>query len=84
MGGNPFGLSLSFDKLRMIGGTPFGPMGDTPFGLSLSFDKLRIVGSAPFGLIGGNPFGLSLSKPVFSAVLRQAQDQRPVPNGSPR
>ena len=47
-----------------------------PFGLSLSFDKIR--------MIGGTPFGLSLSKPVFGAVLRQAQDKRPVSNGGPR
>jgi hypothetical protein len=36
----PFGLSLSFDKLRMIG---------LPFALSLSFDKLRMIG-IPFAL----------------------------------
>ena len=27
---------MSFDTLRMIGGTPFGLIGGNPFGLSLS------------------------------------------------
>ena len=67
---------MSFNTLRMIGGNSFGLIGGNPFRLSLSFDKLR--------MIGGTPFGLSLSKPVFGAVLRQAQDQRPVSNGGPR
>src|ERR1700741_4055607 len=58
---SPFGLSLSFDKLRMIGPswrTAAGPFDKlrgqlNPFGLSLSkpFDKLRAngVGATFFG-----------------------------------
>ena len=51
---NPFGLRLSFDKLRTIGTHP-------PFALSLSFDKLKMIGTHP-------PFGLSLSKPFPTTI----------------
>jgi hypothetical protein len=37
---SPFGLSLSFDKLRMIGNTKTSNTNPTPFGLSLSKPSL--------------------------------------------
>ena len=43
----PFGSSLSFDRLRMIGTFPFGSRDSFPFELSPSkppFDKLRVNG----------------------------------------
>jgi hypothetical protein len=59
----PFGLSLSFDKLRMIGNTNEPNTKPRPFGLSPSFDKLRMIGNTNTSNTKPFPFGLSLSKP---------------------
>jgi hypothetical protein len=42
----PLALSLSFDKLRLIGNSNRHNTNPTPFGLSLSFDKLRMIGNS--------------------------------------
>ncbi len=70
----PFGLSLFFDKLRMIGNTHTLNTHPIPFGLSLSFDKLRMIGNTHTLNTHPVPFGLSLSKAC--AGLRQAQSER--------
>jgi hypothetical protein len=61
----PFGLSLLFDGLRMIGNTTTSNTTPTPFGLSLSFDKLRMIGNTSTSNTTPTPFGLSLSKPCL-------------------
>ena len=59
----PFGLSLSFDRLRMIGNVATSNTTPTPFGLSLPFDRLRMIGNTATSNTTPTPFGLSLSKP---------------------
>jgi hypothetical protein len=59
----PFGLSLPFDRLRMIGNTNKQNTNSIPFGLSLSFDRLRMIGNTNKQNTNSIPFGLSLSKP---------------------
>jgi hypothetical protein len=56
----PFGLSLPFDRLRMIGNTNRQNTKPTPFGLSPSFDRLRMIGNSNKPKTKPNPFGLSL------------------------
>jgi hypothetical protein len=59
----PFGLSSSFDRLRMIGNPNDQNTNPIPFGLSLPFDKLRTIGNTNGQNTKPCPFGLSLSKP---------------------
>jgi hypothetical protein len=62
----PFGLSLSFDWLRMIGSANEPNTKPTPFGLSLPFDRLRMIGNTNEPNTKPAPFGLSLSKPCVA------------------
>jgi hypothetical protein len=61
----PFGLSLPFDRLRMIGNTTTSNTTPTPFGLSLPFDRLRMIGNSGAANTLPTPFGLGLSKPCL-------------------
>jgi hypothetical protein len=56
----PFGLSLPFDTLRMIGNSNRQNTNPTPFGLSLPFDRLRMIGNSAMRNVLPIPFGLSL------------------------
>ena len=78
----PFGLSLSFDRLRMIGNTNEQNTNPIPFGLSLPFDRLRMIGNTNEQHTNPNPFGLSLPFDRLRTIGNtNEQNTNPIPFG---